>query len=195
MTANRANSYQKSLRAIGQGLETLGVERFELETHSDTFVVHGYCKGLRSDRALRPSLLREAFRYLRQSPKPRASGQTRRGGSSSSFEFTGLRFTRKDVDRFELKGKAVSVNGAGTPNPHRLSQVMRLAGAYLDYKGSHLVKLAWQSGCITLWRKDGFREQSKDIFTPENLYDFWVHQYKRRKPGQLIQILKKTGND
>ena len=194
MTVKIADSYQKTLRAIGQGLETIGVEQFEIEAHKDSYLVHGYCKGFESNEALRPSLFRDAFPNLGQNSKACSSSQTEGSRSSSSFEFSGVRFTRNDIERFELKGKAASVNSEGTSDPHRLSQTLRLAGAFLDQKGSHLVKLAWRPGSVTLWRKDGFREESKDIFTPENLYDLWVHQYKQRKPVERNQV-KKTGSD
>jgi hypothetical protein len=34
--------------------------------------------------------------------------------------------------------------------------------------------------------------EAKDIFTPLNLYDQWVHQFKKRKQ---IRPLKPTGSD
>jgi hypothetical protein len=193
MAVKIADSYQNTLRAIGQGLETIEVEQFEIEAHKDSYVVHGYCKKLRPNEALKLGAITDA----RHNPQPKSAsgvaGEIQRG-RASSCEFSGLKFTRNDIERFELKGQAASKNDEGTPDPHRLSQTLRLAGAYLDKKESHLLRLAWRPGFVALWRKKGLRNETKDIFTPEILYDLWVRQYKKRKPGPRNQM-KKTGSD
>ena len=79
--------------------------------------------------------------------------------------------------------------------PQSISQVLRLAGAYLDHKKCRLLKLAWQNQTLTLWRRDGFGVESKETFTPANLYDLWVHQYKQRKPIEGDPVLRRAGND
>ena len=189
-----APSYQKSLRAIGQGLEIIGVEYCEIKVHGDSYVVHGVCKTLKPKEALQLGLMADTLDNQSQESKPQVSGGAQVIGSLSLFEFSGLRFTLNDVRRLELKGQAASVNSEGIPDPHRLSQTLRLAGAYLDNIESHLIRLNWRPGFVTLWRQDNFPNESKDIFTPEILHNLWVHQYKKRKPVDFYQI-NKTGND
>ena len=187
-------SYQKSLRAIGQGLEIIGVEQCGLEFYGNFYLVRGICKTLKPKEALQLGSMPDALDNQPQESTLCVSGGNQASRSSSSFEFTGLRFDFNDIRRFELKGQAASVNSEGTPDPYRLSQTLRLAGAYLDNKESLLIRLNWRPGFVTLWRRDAFPDESKDIFTPDILYDLWLRQYKKRKPVHFYQ-LNKTGND
>jgi len=191
-----ANSYRRSLRAIGQGLEALYVEEFDLEAGNYHYVVHGHCKKVKPEVSPpKSNLLMDAFHFLRRNSKTHSSTRTPVKRILSSFEFTGLRITGRDIVRFERQGKAQSSNGPGTLNPQSISQTLRLAGSYLDHKQSRLLRLSWRSQTLTLWRRDGFGIESREIFTPANLYDLWVHQYKQRKAVDGDPILKRAGND
>jgi len=190
-----ANNYQKTLRAIGQGLETLRVEKIEIEAGDDHYLINGYCSRPKSVDAPKQSLFKEAFLYLRGRSKTHFTARTPQKEALSSFEFNGLRITQKDIDEFERKGKELSANSKDGLDPNSASQVLRLVGAYLDYRKSALLKLSWRNQTVTLWRKDGLGVESKEIFTPANLYDLWVHRYKQRKPNHSTQTMKKTGSD
>jgi hypothetical protein len=191
-----SNSYRRSLRAIGQGLEALCVEEFDLEAGNYHYVVHGRCKKVKTEAPPQKSnLLRDAFHFLSRNSKTHSSTRTPVKKILSSFEFTGLRVTGRDIVRFERQGKARSSNAAGTLNPQSISQTLRLAGSYLDHKKSRLLRMSWRSQTLTLWRRDGFGVESREIFTPANLYDLWVHQYKQRKAVDGDPILKRASND
>ncbi len=189
------NTYRRSLRAIGQGLETLCVEEFDLEASNYHYVVHGHCKKVKTEDPPKPNLFKDAFLFLRRNSKTHSSTRTPVKRILSSFQFTGLRITGRDIVRFERQGKAQSTNVPGTLNPQSISQAMRLAGCYLDHKKSRLLKLSWRSQSLTLWRRDGFGVESREIFTPSNLYDLWVHQYKQRKAVDGDPILRRASND
>jgi len=190
-----ANTYRRSLRAIGQGLEALCVEEFDLEAGNYHYVLNGHCKKIKAEAPPKPNLLKDAFHFFRNNSKTHSSTRTPVKRILSSFEFTGLRITGRDIVRFERQGKAQSSNATGTVNPQSISQTMRLAGSYLDYKKSRLLRLSWRSQSLTLWRRDGFGVESREIFTPANLYDLWVHQYKQRKAVDGDPILKRASND
>jgi len=191
-----ANSYQRSLRAIGQGLEALCVEEFDLVAGNYHYLVEGRCKQIKSEEAAKKSNpLKEAFLFFTRNSKTHSSTRTPVKKLLSSFQFTGLRITGKDIVRFERQGKAQSTNRAGTLDPQSISQAMRLAGAYLDHKKSRLLRISWRNQTLTLWHRNGFGVESKETFTPTNLYDLWVHQYKQRKAVDGDPILKRAGND
>jgi hypothetical protein len=191
-----ANSYRRSLRAIGQGLEALCVEEFDLEASNYHYVLHGQCKRVKAEAPLpKSNLLMDAFHFFRHNSKTHSSTRTPVKRILSSFEFTGLRITGRDIVRFERQGKAQSSNATGTLNPQSISQTLRLAGAYLDHKKSRLLRISWRSQTLTLWRRDGFGVESREIFTPANLYDLWVHQYKQRKAVDGDPILKRASNN
>jgi len=191
---SKANSYRRSLRAIGQGLEALCVEEFELEANSYHYVVRGHCKKVKTEAPARSNLLKDAFSFLRRNSKTHSATRTPVKRMLASFEFTGLRISGRDIVRFERQGKAQSSNAVGTLNPQSISQALRLAGAYLDHKKSRLIKLSWRSQALTMWRRDGFGVESKETFTPANLYDLWVHQYKQRKAVDGDPILQRASN-
>ena len=191
---SKANSYRRSLRAIGQGLEALCVEEFELEATSFHYVVHGHCKKIKNEVPTKSNLLTDAFSFLRRKSKTHSATRTPVKKILASFEFTGLRISGRDIVRFERQGKAQSSNEVGTLNPQSISQALRLAGSYLDHKKSRLMKLYWRSQSLTLWHRDGFGIESKETFTPANLYDLWVHQFKQRKAVDGDPILQRASN-
>ena len=193
---SKANSYRRSLRAIGQGLEALCVEEFELEANNYHYVVHGHCKKVKNAAAApKSNLFKDAFLFFRGNSKTHSATRTPVKRILASFEFTGLRISGRDIVRFERQGKAQGSNAVGTLNPQSISQALRLAGSYLDHKKSRLMKLSWRSQSLTMWRRDGFGVESREIFTPANLYDLWVHQYKQRKAADGDPILKRAINN
>jgi hypothetical protein len=69
-----------------------------------------------------------------------------------------------------------------------------MAGAYLDSKGSLFLRLSWHHDKLIVWHFkhfNGMGVEAKEMFTPQNLYDQWVHHFKTRKPHRL---LKPTGS-
>ena len=182
-------NYQNVLRAIGQGLETLDVNSFDLEVSDDHFVVCGEGKKHGTADASKSSL-KKSFLSLVLHVTKKKTAQT---GRSRPFHFSGLTFTQHDIDLLERKAKQLQTNfESSAPNPHRLSQILRTVGAYLDQDGCHLVKLSWRNSIFTLWYINRHGVESKDILSPMALYDQWVHQYKNRKP---VRLMKRTGND
>jgi hypothetical protein len=190
MKSKATNHYQNILRAIGQGLETLEALSFDLEVSDGHYVVRGECKkNITPDTS--QATLKKSFLSLVIDVTEK---NTIRTGVSPPFHFTGLRFTRSDIELLKRKGKLLRSKFADSaPDPHRLSQILRTVGAYLDQDGCRLVKLSWRDGCLTLWHINRHGFDSKEILTPFALYDWWVRQYKHRRPMRLL--LKRTGND
>lgn len=189
------NSYRRSLRAIGQGLETLCVEEFDLVTGNYHYLVDGHCKQIKKEVAPNPPSIMDAFLFFRRKSKTHSSTRTPVKRQLSSFQFTGLRISGRDIVRFERQGKARSANAGGELNPQSISQTLRLAGSYLDHKKSRLLKISWRGQSLTLWHRDSFGVEAREIFTPANLYDLWVHQYKQRKTTAGDPILKRASNN
>jgi hypothetical protein len=189
MKSKATVNYQNVLRAIGQGLEALEVKSFDLEVSDNHYVVRGECtKPMLSDTP-KSNLKKSFLRLVLAVSKKR----TARAAESPPFHFTGLRFTRTDIELLDRKGQVLQTNfETSAPNPHRLSQILRTVGAYLDQDECRLVKISWRDGFLTLWHINRHGVESKDIMSPVALYDQWVHQYKQRRP---MRLLKRTGND
>jgi hypothetical protein len=182
--------YQNILRAIGQGLENLNVNSFDLlEASENEFVVGGDCNKTKALSARKPSP-KKSFLGLFLNNDTRKTTKT---SGSLSFHFSGLRFTPSDIELLDQKGKVLrSTEDSSPPNPQSLSHILRMTGTYLDHHGSRLLRLSWDRQIITLWHTNRMDIEAKDIFTPLNLYDQWVHQFKKRKQ---IRTLKPTGSD
>ena len=192
---SKANSYRRSLRAIGQGLEALCVEEFDLIAGNYHYLVDGRCKMVKTEEPPKANSIMDAFLFFRRKSKTHSSTRTPIKKQLTSFQFTGLRITGKDIVRFERQGKAKAANATGALDPQSISQTLRLAGAYLDHKKNRLLRITWRNQSLTLWRRDGFGVESREIFTPANLYDLWVHQYKQRRAVDGDPVLKRASNN
>jgi hypothetical protein len=189
MKSQATVNYQNVLRAIGQGLEALEVKSFVLEVSDNHYVVRGEGKKPMTANAPKVNLKKSFLSLVLNVTKKRAVGTA----GSPPFHFTGLRFTRNDIELLQRKGQVLQTNfESSAPNPHSLSQILRTVGAYLDQDGCGLLKISWRDGFLTLWHINRRGIESKDVLSPVALYDQWVHQYKHRRP---MQLLKRTGND
>jgi len=182
--------YQRILRAIGQGLENLDVKFFDLLVVSDNqYVVGGNCNKPKTRYAPKPRFKKSflsLFRSVNKSKNTRTSVLDR-------FNFEGLRFSKSDIEHLDRKGKVMRSNGDNSPpSPHSVSHILRMTGAYLDYKEGRLLGLSWRRQILTLWHINKRGVEKKEEFTPSDLYDVWVRQFKKRKP---LRVLKPTGSD
>ncbi len=190
MKSKATVNYQNVLRAIGQGLEALEVKSFDLAVSGNHYVVGG--EGNKPMTAHAPPKVSRKKSFLRLVLAV-TKKRTARAAGLPPFHFTGLRFTRTDIELLERKGKVIQTNfESDAPDPHRLSQILRTVGACLDQDECRLVKLSWRDGFLKLWHVNRRGVESKDILSPLALYDQWVHQYKQRRP---MRLLKRTGND
>jgi hypothetical protein len=190
MKPKNSTDYQSVLRAIGQGVEKLGVESVDLEfTDNYEFVVSGICKETPRAPTPKPRVKTSFLSLIINAAKNNAKQKT----GAVLFHFTGIRFTQNNIDLLDRAGKASRSRLDGNPqNPLGIAHVLRMAGAYLDHKGSRFSRLFWHHGRLTLWHINENGGEAKEIFTPENLYDNWIHHFKARKP---YRALKPTGSD
>ncbi len=182
--------YHNILRAIGQGLENLNVNSFDLlESSENEFVVAGDCSRTKA-RSGFPLSPKKSFLSLFRTDDKR---KTTRNSSLKRFNFVGVRFTDEEIELLDRKGKLLrSKDSSSTPNPTSIAQILRVTGGYLDYKRGRLLGLSWRDQIVTLWYINGLGAEVKEDFTPADLYDVWVRQLKKRTP---LSRLKPTGSD
>jgi len=188
MKSTQPADYQTVLRAIGQGIEKLNVASFELETtDNQEYLVSGvYREGQRTGKPKKKSSLLSLI-------VNEAHIATRQNTEGTLFRFAGVRFSRSNIDLLDRAGKASRWNWDGNPlNPLGISQVLRIAGAYLDSKHIRFSRLSWHHQTLTLWHLNALGSEVKEVFTSANLYDHWVRRFKARRPAGL---LKPTGSD
>ena len=135
--------YALSLRAIGQALEILKMESFQLEPDGDDIIVRGTV-AVRTGGAEVESAESRNLRFsLERGPD--------RGSPEAELEATpapaivnqlDLCYTLKDVDRLEQKGQGRRGEARTVAAAPSLSQLLRAIGAYLDEKPARLVKIS-----------------------------------------------------
>ena len=114
--------------------------------------------------------------------------KTKQNSGSQTFHFFGLRFDQVKADLFDRQGRVLRANVDDCMlNPHSISQALRSAGADLDHRENRLLKLSWRQQTLTLCYANGLGVEARQVFTPADLYNLWVHQFKQRS--------KQTGAD
>jgi hypothetical protein len=167
-------SYEITLRAVGQALEALGVESFELVLDGDNFVVYG---GPESTLAKPKTSAASRFRLL---------GRNRsKGAKQRKFYISGMQLCRSDIKRLNDRGKEFRISAERCPDTDRLSHGLRMIGAHVDKSGIALLGIQRDKGLFTVWHKGRTKAPLKRIFTQANLYDLWVHLYKQRRGASL----------
>jgi hypothetical protein len=169
MKSNNTLDYQNTLRAIGQGIEKLGVESFDLETaDNQVFIVSGIYREAKEAGAPnggpKKSILTRIFNAAkdnyRQITGPRV------------FRFSGIRFTQSDIELLDRAGKASRSSWGGRPmkSPTSISYVLRAAGSFLDRRGSRFLRLSWRHDTLTVWHIEETGAEAQEIFSLQKLY-------------------------
>jgi hypothetical protein len=171
--------YAQPFRAIGQALETLNLQIFELEPIGEDFLIRGHLpKPDATANALSPASLNTIWGNL-----PPLASENRRDQNGppvpllSSIE---LQYTRKDIERLEQEGRTNRTDPNRIPEHSSLSQVLRCAGAYLAQKRARLIKLWRDSDSVSLEYRTSVGNMLKDKLVVGELYDLWVAMYMQR---------------
>jgi len=183
---NGTLTYAQPLRAIGQALETLNIQSFEMEPVVDGFFVRGTVP-LASKESLNDSLASDKLRMIwGQLPGGTgAEGEPGKATRSDVLSWIELLYTEKDVERLEEEGRARRVDPHRTANPSTLSQVLRCLGAYLNQKRARLVKISRESESVSLEYETSLGTNMRETLSVSDVYDLWVRMYLQRSEREL----------
>jgi hypothetical protein len=168
--------YAQPLRAIGQALETLNIQSFEMEPVGDDFFVRGNVP------VTSPQLRQTIWGNF-----PSENGEKREDNATelkvdSPVE---LLYELKDIERLEEEGRSRRINPHGTANPTSLSQVLRCIGAYLNQKRARLLKLSREAESVLVEYETSLGTNMKEMLSASELYDLWVRMYLQRAERTL----------
>lgn len=166
-------SYSRPLRAIGQALEVLRIDAFDLRTEGDDYVVHS-----KSKRPSRGNSSRNFLQNLVEKVWGPAEDELKSAGSPPEVET--LRYTPSDIAWLEREGQLRRGEPNAMPDTQRTSQVLRVIGDYLDHKHARGFRISWSvpSVAISYQTRDGNRQ--RDNIQLDTLYDLGVRMYLRR---------------
>lgn len=172
--------YAQPFRAIGQALETLNLQTFEIEPAGEDFLVRGHLPNPVVDAtadALSPASLKTVWGNL-----PPLSSKNRPEQNEPNVPLLPieLQYTTKDIDRLEQEGRAKRTDPNRIPEHSSLSQVLRCVGAYLVQKRARLIKLRRDSDSVCVEYQTSSGNMVKDRLVVGELYDLWVRMYMQR---------------
>lgn len=173
--------YAQPLRAIGQALETLNIQNFEMEPVGDDFFVRG-------NVPVTSAVTNDKLRRTIWGKLPSENGETGEGGNVTELKVDStveLLYELKDIERLEERGRSRRINPHGTANPSSLSQVLRCIGAYLNQKRARLLKLSREAESVLVEYETSLGTNMKEMLSLSDLYDLWVRMYMQRAERTL----------
>jgi hypothetical protein len=164
--------YSKSLRAIGQSLETVHVEAFGLEKEGDSYVVRS--------QSLTPSRLwilsNSLVEDVRDSPGPDPKSTHLTGGEGwvcyGPFDISLLDAQGRKKRRNE---SFVQVRGGS-----KLSHLLRALGDYLDQKQASTFNISWSPDSLSVDYQVSGGQRGQKKFTVEKLQELHSHMRFRK---------------
>jgi len=171
--------YARHLRVIGQDLEGLRLETFNLECTGDAYLVWSRPGGTDLEGSPLSRLSKNRLQKLWKN-KSRSHGQEELVTLPSSVRAKRYRYSLSDIDRMEHESKSRRYHKPGITDGRSLSQLLRTVGAIVGQKHGRLLGISWQDFSVSVVVETTQGQREIDVFRPDNLYDLWVRMYLRR---------------
>ncbi len=146
-------SHGKSLRVIGQSLESVSIETFELEKYGSSYMLWSDAVNEASESFLR-SLLNGAADV---------AAEGRHHSPKRVFAFSPA-----DISRLDAQGQRQRRNhsSSGTPRQKFISHGLRVLGEHLDRMQASAFRIEWSAALVVVdhQRADGIRNSRKFTF-------------------------------
>jgi hypothetical protein len=178
--------YAQPLRAIGQALELLNVENFDLEPLEEDFRVRAKAMRLGTEPvelSLQDNTVRHIWGLLH---KPEAGEAALAKSNREATTELDLRYSPEDLERLERTGQSQRKDPHGTANAASLSQLLRTIGGYLNQKRGRLLKISRQEQWIMVEFEASSGQTEEHRFAVADLYDVWVRMYMKRAHRSVL---------
>jgi hypothetical protein len=176
--------YVQSLRSIGQALELLRVEDFDLEIEGEAFLVR--CSVPRPEETItgqadQAGLLQHIWGVLPLETRLELNITVTGHFKVNDID---LHYTLNDVDRLDEEGKAKR-GGTKEASAPTLSQFLRTVGAYVKQKPARLQKISRRDDSITIQYDTPSGERSEEVLSMADLYELGVWMSMKRADRNL----------
>jgi hypothetical protein len=179
--------YSRHLRAIGQDLEILHFNDFNLELTADAYLVWVKSGGASDSDKPRSRISKSRLQKLwRNRAASRMLGHDESSFVSSSEGGRRLRYTVPELDRMEREQRARRRIPSGNADGHSLSQLLRTLGDFIGQRSERLLGIAWQELSVGVVFQTHQGRKEIEVFRPDNLYDLWVRMYLKRDHRALF---------
>jgi hypothetical protein len=177
---NSNTEYAKPLRAIGQDLEKLHVQEFEMESDGNDYIVRGRAKADPSEESLGENLGGCGQKSFWRSLRGLSRDQVDHDAATPSYKTLELRYTPEDLNRLKCEGQAKRRDPNQMPNARSTSQVLRATGAYVNDRYGRLLGVIWQNQSVRITYETSLGSQEVDEIKISAMYDFWMYMYRHR---------------
>jgi hypothetical protein len=175
-------NYSKILRVIGQMLEPLGPETYEVICYGDCYLVRCRVKEnsrhKKTDKEKKVRTLAAFLRLWREEENPTIR-QNPNPGASMNMEFL---YTVEELNRQDQDRKGPRRDLGAMPDPYSLSNTLRAVGEFVDHKPDAKLLFASNRGqqvVILYEMKGGVRNLEE--YPISTLYDLAIKRYVKRK--------------
>jgi hypothetical protein len=167
----------KSLRAIGQSLESFHVEVFELEKEGSNYVVRSESLPPTSHLIFRNSI----FEKILDSSVPDQKGNQSKAGVGW------LKYDPVIISRLDTQGrrKRRRHSFAQMRGANRLSQLLRTVGEYLDRREVSAFNVFWAPDSVSVDYQISGGDRERKSFSIEKLRELGLRgRFRRSKRGR-----------
>jgi hypothetical protein len=167
--------YVQSLRSIGQALELLRAEDFDLEIERDALLVRCSVprpKEMTGGQPDQAGLLQQIWGVLPVETRLELN-------MTFKVDDVELHYALKDADRLDDEGKAQR-SGTNELSPPTLSQFLRTVGAYVKQKSARLQRISRRDDSITIQYSTPAGEKIDEVLSVADLYELGVWMSMKR---------------
>ena len=173
--------YSTTLRVIGQKLEPLAPETYEVVSYSSSYLVRCRVKEENESKKEQERQVRGLASFLRlwREPQSPVGPENLKPETFMNVEFM---YSIEELNRHNEERKKPRSNPTTMPDPYRISNVLRAVGEFLDRKADAKLLFATKRGqevVILYETKRG--DRNLEEFPISTLYDYVVKQYVKRK--------------
>ena len=178
-----ASSLGQRLRTVGQGLETLDVEDFELRAEGDGYFALAMPRVPAKTADANARVIQVGGNSVLQKAWHNLIG---RNSTDSKFSTAGsdvlrVLFTTEGLLRLELEGNAKrSGDSPGVPNLNKLAQILRLVGESIDQKSGRLFAVNKRQDRISFEYFTELHDHVRAGWKLADLYEIWFDVSNRR---------------
>jgi hypothetical protein len=173
--------YSRILRVVGQKLEPLRPETYEVVCYGNCYLVRCRVKEDIQDKKAEEKKVRGLAAFLRlwREPENPSTGEKPNEGISMNVEFL---YSLEELSRQDEELKEPRRDANATPDPYSLSNTLRTVGEFLDRKPDAKLLFASNRGqevVILYETNDSVRHLEE--YPISTIYEFWVKGYVKRK--------------
>ena len=174
-------NYSSILRVVGQKLEPLRPETYEVVCYDNCYLVRCRVKQDTKDKKAEEKRVRGLAAFLRlwREPENPSTGEKPNEGTSMNVEFL---YSVEELTRQDEELKEPRTDASATPEPYSLSNTLRTVGAFLDRKPDAKLLFASNRGqeVVILYETNGGVCHLEE-YPISGIYEFWIKEYVKRK--------------